>query len=151
MIKNASSTSDKDQKTDFPYLLKIKTRWSDYDMLRHINNVTFYRYIEHVVLDYLRLAGIDWINDEVIPYAVESCCHFRKPVPVTEEIEAGLRVTKLGRSSVIFEIGLFIADDDQSCGFGRFVHVYVGRQNEKAMPIPEPIRNCLEKIMTKPG
>ena len=40
-------------------------------------------------------------------------------------MQAGLAVTKLGTSSIVYRIGLFQGDSDEPAAIGRFVHVYV--------------------------
>ena len=73
---------------DFPYLIQIPTRWSDNDMLGHVNNVLYYRYFEAIVVRFLmEEAGIDWINDAVSPQAVETLCRFHRPLSFPETFD----------------------------------------------------------------
>jgi len=127
----------------YPLLLPIRTRWSDYDRLGHVNNVICHRYFEIVVLHALDEAGIDWERDPVIPYAAENLCRYRRPLGVARHIDAGYRVARLGTTSVTYALALFAPEDPHPAAHGHFVHVFVDRREERPVPIPEPIRAWL--------
>ncbi|MGI9311310.1 MAG: acyl-CoA thioesterase, partial [bacterium] len=78
-----SAESDLPRREDFPHLRQLAVRWADFDMLRHLNNVQYYRFIECVVVDYLTAIGTDWSDDRVVPFAVESGCRFLRPIALT--------------------------------------------------------------------
>jgi len=135
----------------YPHLLTIQTRWSDNDIYGHVNNVTYYSYFDTVVNCYLiDQGGLDIFEGSHIGVAVETMCRFRKPIAYPEIIEAGLRVGKLGNSSVRYEIGIFRQGEDDAAAFGHFVHVFVERATNSPAPIPRPIRAALERILVTP-
>jgi acyl-CoA thioester hydrolase len=142
-----ASDPARQKRDDFPYRIEIPTRWGDNDMLRHINNVAYYRYFEAVVVRFqMQEAGVDWLNDPVSPQAVESLCRFHRPLSFPETVEAGLRVERIGNSSVTFEIALFGEGDATPAATGHFVHVFVDGATLKSHPIPDAIRKVLEKF-----
>ena len=131
----------------YPHFLKIPTRWMDNDVYRHVNNVVYYSYYDTLIGEYLiREGGLDVENSEVVGFCVESFCQYHKPISFPQVVEGGLRVTKIGRSSVRYEIGLFIEGDPEPASVGHFVHVFVKRPDNEPAPVPEPIRAALEKI-----
>src|SRR5438034_9157467 len=90
-------------RVDFPHLIAIPTRWMDNDVYGHVNNVTYYSYFDTVVNEHLiRAGGLDFVADPVVGVVVETGCVFRKSLSFPETIDAGLVVTKLGRSSVVY-------------------------------------------------
>jgi len=110
-----AGAADALRRTDFRHFLAIPTRWMDNDIYGHINNVTYYSYFDTVVNEHLiRAGGLDIVNGPAIGYVVENSCTFRKPLAFPDTIDAGLRVTKLGTSSVVYEIGLFRRGDDDA-------------------------------------
>ncbi|MGR3985254.1 MAG: acyl-CoA thioesterase, partial [Gammaproteobacteria bacterium] len=133
-------------RADYPYTIEIPTRWSDFDMMMHLNNVQYYRYFECVVLSYLAHIGSDLLRDPVIPFAVESACKFLRPITPAPLIDAALRVSRIGNSSVQYEIGLFEKNQAAPSALGRFAHVYLDRKTEKSTAIPARIRADLEKL-----
>ena len=66
-------------------------------------------------------------------------------------MNCGLRCVKIGRTSVIYEIGLFREGDAEIAAFGHFVHVYVERARQTPTPIPAEQRAAMERIQVFPG
>jgi len=131
----------------YPHFLSIQTRWSDNDIYGHVNNVTYYSYFDTVVNCFLiDQGGLDIETDSVIGVALETMCKFNKPLAYPEVLEAGLRVGKLGNSSVRYEIGIFQEGAAEAAAMGHFVHVFVDRATGKPAPIPDAIRSALERI-----
>lgn len=136
---------DKRRREDYPYRMSIPTRWSDNDMLGHVNNVMFYRYFEAVVVRFqMQEAGVDWLGDRVSPQAVETLCRFHRPLSFPETVEAALKVERIGTSSVTFAVALFGEDDETPAATGHFIHVFVDSETLKAQPIPDGKRRAYE-------
>src|SRR5690606_2856408 len=130
----------------------ITTRWMDNDIYGHVNNVTYYSYFDFAVNRYLiEQGGLDIHNALVVGYVVNSSCSYRQGISYPDKIEAGLRVNKLGNSSVTYGVGIFREGEEQACACGDFVHVFVNRAEYKSVPIPGPIRTALEKLLLAPA
>lgn len=131
----------------YPHFLTIPTRWMDNDIYGHVNNVVYYSYFDTVINEYLISAGgLDIQGGGVIGVCAESTCRYRAALTFPDQIEAGLRVAHLGKSSVRYEIGLFKQGDDSAVAEGHFVHVFVERTVMKPLPIPDTIRAALERL-----
>jgi acyl-CoA thioester hydrolase len=131
----------------FPYAIAIQTRWADDDVYGHVNNVVYYAYFDTVINRYLiEAGGLDIHDGDVIGIAVETTCRFHRSLAFPDIVNAGLRVGKLGTSSVRYEIGLFRGDDAEPAATGHFVHVFVTRATQRPTPIPERIRAALERL-----
>ena len=127
----------------------LPTRWMDNDIYGHVNNVNYYSFFDTAIAHYLmREGGLDPWKSEVIGFCVESGCRFRKAMKFPETIAAGLRVGKIGRSSVRYEIGLFREDDRETAADGYFVHVFVDRASEKPMPVPDRLLSALAQLLS---
>jgi len=132
---------------DFPHHLPIDTRWSDNDAYGHLNNVVFYSYFDTVVNQYLITRGVlDIEAGPVIGLVVETGCSYFASAAFPEKLEAGLRVVRLGNSSVRYEIALFRDGVEAAIAQGHFVHVYVGRETRRPVRLPSRLREVLEKI-----
>lgn len=129
----------------YPLQLAIPTRWNDYDLLGHVNNVLYNRYFEIIVLELVKRAGVDWMSDRVVPFAAEVCVKFLRPLNFAEHIDAALRVGKLGNSSVVYEVALFMPDEQSPSAAGHFVHVFVDRENEKPVSMPDSVREIFQR------
>jgi acyl-CoA thioester hydrolase len=121
----------------------------DNDIYGHVNNVNYYSFFDTAIAHYLmNEGGLDPWTSEIIGFCVESGCRFRKAIQFPDSITAGLRVGKIGRSSVRYEIGLFRNDDEETAADGYFVHVFVERQSEAPKPVPDVIRQALTHLAT---
>ncbi|MCB2099412.1 MAG: acyl-CoA thioesterase [Rhodobacterales bacterium] len=128
-------------RSDYRYFMTVPTRWNDNDMLGHVNNVVYYSYFEAVVVQFvMREAGLDWEHWPVLPFAIETRCRFWRPIAYPAIVEAGLVIERLGGSSVTNAVGLFTADDDRPAATGHFVHVWVERDGERPVTIPDEVR-----------
>ncbi len=131
----------------YPHFLTIPTRWMDNDIYGHVNNVVYYSYFDTVINGYLiDPGGLDIHGGPVIGVCAESACRYRAAFTFPESVEAGLRVAHLGRSSVRYEIGLFKIGEEAAAAEGHFVHVFVDRQTMTPVPVPETIREALQRI-----
>ena len=134
-------------RSSFPHFLGITLRWKDNDVYGHVNNVEYYSFFDTVINDFLiRVGGLDIHRGEVIGLCVDSQCTFKDSLEFPGTVDAGLRAGQLGNSSVRYEIGLFREGSDQPAATGRFVHVFVGREDRRPVPVPDPIREALEGI-----
>lgn len=131
----------------YGYFSTITTRWMDNDIYGHINNTLYYSFFDTVIAGYLvNEGGFAFESADVIGFAVESGCRYRRPIAYPQNIEMGLRVGHLGRSSVRYELGVFAGEDPHAAADGYFVHVFVARDGNKPSPIPAGIRTALERL-----
>ena len=134
-------------RADYPHFLPIPTRWMDNDLYGHVNNVVYYSYFDTVVNRYLiDPGGLDIHKGTVVGIVAETQCRFFKSFAYPEVVDAGLRVGRLGNSSVRYEIGLF-GEEDTARAEGHFVHVFVDRASNKPVPIPPGIRAALQQLV----
>ncbi|PPE70764.1 acyl-CoA thioesterase [Caldimonas thermodepolymerans] len=131
----------------YRHFLPITTRWMDNDIYGHVNNVVYYSYFDTVVNQYLIAQGVlDIHAGEVIGLVVETQCNYFAPLAFPQTVEAGLRVARLGTSSVRYEVGLFAEGEPLTAARGHFVHVYVDRTTRRPAPLPASLVQALEKL-----
>lgn len=132
----------------YPHFQPITTRWKDNDLYGHVNNVEYYSYFDSVINAYLiRAGGLDIHAGAVIGVCAESHCKFLDSLAFPDTVDAGLRVARIGRSSVRYEIGLFRAGSDAPAADGWFVHVFVDRATRRPVELPAPLRAALERLL----
>lgn len=137
-----------DSRDSYRHFLPIPTRWMDNDVYGHVNNVNYYSYFDTVVNEYLMRAGVlDYERGESIGLVVETQCNYFQPIAFPDLIAAGLRVAKLGNSSVRYEIGLFREGEQQAAAQGHFVHVYVDRESRRPGPLSPVLRDVLAPLL----
>ena len=125
----------------------ITTRWMDNDVYGHVNNVIYYSFFDTAVNLYLVEAGaLDIAASPVIGLVVETQCRYYRPISFPDRVAAGIRVGRLGTSSVRYEIGLFRNDEDLASAEGHFIHVYVDRATTRPVPLPDVLRRALAPL-----
>jgi acyl-CoA thioester hydrolase len=135
------------KRCDFKHFHTITTRWMDNDAYGHVNNVVYYSWFDTVVNQFLIANDVlDVERSPVIGLVIETQCNYFASVAFPEPITAGLRVTKLGNSSVRYEVGIFKENEDTASAQGHFVHVYVDRESRKPSTIPEEMRALLKTV-----
>jgi len=134
----------------YHHFLPITTRWMDNDVYGHVNNVVYYSYFDTVVNEYLiRADALDIEHGDTIGLVVETQCNYFGPLTFPQRVDAGLRVARLGTSSVRYEIGLFREHDAQPAAQGHFVHVYVARATRRPVAaLPDALRAALAPLAT---
>jgi acyl-CoA thioester hydrolase len=131
----------------YRHWLPITTRWMDNDVYGHVNNVVYYAYFDTVVNRWLIERGaLDIHAGAVIGLVVSSACDYYGPLTFPQTVEAGLRVARLGNSSVRYQIGLFAEGDAAPAAQGEFVHVYVDRQSRRPVPLSDALRAALQPL-----
>ena len=131
----------------YRHFQSIPTRWMDNDVYGHVNNVVYYSYFDTVVNQYLIEQHVLNIEaSKVIGLVVETQCQYFASITFPDVVHAGLRVAKLGNSSVRYEIGLFRNEEQTASAQGYFIHVYVDRATRRAISLPADMRAALQKI-----
>ena len=132
----------------YRHFSSISTRWMDNDAYGHINNVVYYSYFDTVVNRYLIEAGVlDVQRGPVIGLVVETHCNYFSPLAFPQTVDTGLRVARLGASSVRYEIGLFGGGEPLCAACGHFVHVYVDRETRRPAPLPAALIQTLQGLL----
>ena len=132
---------------NYGHFTTITTRWSDNDAYGHLNNVVYYSLFDTAVNEALIRAGLlDIEQSGSIGLVVETGCRYFKALAFPDIIDAGIRVTALGRTSVRYEIALFNQGANEAAAEGHFVHVYVDRQNRRPVELPPETRSFLEGL-----
>ena len=134
-------------RSDYRVFYPISTRWSDNDIYGHVNNVMYYSFFDTAANRYLiEEGGLDINDGSIVGFVVNSGCEYHAPISYPEPIEAGLRIDRLGNSSVQYGIAIFKEGIEKAVAHGHFVHVFVDRAANKSVSIPPQLRTALERI-----
>lgn len=125
----------------------IATRWMDNDPYGHVNNVVYYSWFDSAVNAHLIEQGaLDIHQGETIGLVVETHCNYFAPVEFPQSVETGIRVARIGQSSVRYEVGVFLQGGELTVAKGHFVHVYVDRASRRPVPLPARLKSVLEAL-----
>ena len=135
-----------ERRQHYRHFMRIPTRWIDNDIYAHVNNAVYYTYFDTIINHYLFKEGdLDPHQGYVIGFALETFCRFLAPIAFPDVLDVGLRIGKLGSSSVRYELAIFVDGQVEPCAVGHFVHVFVNRHTKH----PEAIQGKLRDAMTR--
>jgi acyl-CoA thioester hydrolase len=136
------------QRDSFVHFMPLATRWMDNDVYGHVNNVQYYSYFDTAVNHYLINAGwLDIHHSEVVGLVVETKCTYHASVAFPDELDVGLRVERLGNSSVRYGIAIFRKGEAAASAEGHFIHVYVDKKTNTPVHLPDSLRRVLEPLL----
>lgn len=149
-VSGSAPASDRVSRGGYPHQMAIVTRWMDNDVYGHVNNVVYYSYFDTVVNTYLiRQGALDIHARAVIGLVVETGCRYFAPLSFPDTVVAGLRVTRIGNSSVRYQVGLFRNEESEPAAQGHFTHVYVDRETRRPAALPAALRAALEPLLVR--
>ncbi|EIW80083.1 thioesterase thiol ester dehydrase-isomerase [Coniophora puteana RWD-64-598 SS2] len=144
----ATDEAKRRTRSDYPYFLDFRTRWSDNDQYSHINNSIYYHLFDSIVNSYLiEHCALEPAKSPHIGLVVSSHCQFFAPLSFPDVLDLGLRVNHLGRSSVVYEVGVFKRGAERPAAVGGYTHVFVEQVSRKSATIPEGTRNGLQRLL----
>lgn len=143
----ATARAQPQSRASYPVFRSISTRWMDNDVYGHVNNVVYYSWFDTAVNAHLIEQGaLDIHAGQTIGLVIETQCNYFAPLAFPQTVEAGIRVARIGSSSVRYEVGLFAEGQATTAAAGHFVHVYVDRQTRRPVSLPAALRAVLEPL-----
>lgn len=131
-------------RADYGHFETFTTRWRDNDVYGHLNNAVFYEYVDTLVNGWLISSGaLPVPRGPVVCLVAETGCTYFASLKFPGAVDAGLRLERLGRTSITYGIGLFPADVDTAAAAARFVHVCVDHRTHRPEPVPAALRQAL--------
>jgi acyl-CoA thioester hydrolase len=132
----------------FDHVVPATTRWSDNDMYGHLNNAVYYELFDSAINGWLITgAGVDVMALPELGVVAESGCRYFRELEYPHPLDVGVRVERLGRSSITYALGLFDAEADELAALGHWVHVYIERTSRSTVPIPPAVRALLGRAV----
>jgi acyl-CoA thioester hydrolase len=117
---------------------RITLRWADNDVYGHVNNTIYYQWFDSAVNAMLIGEGLLDIDEgDPICLVVGTSCDYFAPLSFPGEVEVGLAVAQIGRSSVRYSLGVFATGEEKAAAAGSFVHVAVSRAERRPVPWPK--------------
>lgn len=140
-----------ERRSAYGFQTVVPLRWSDFDMMGHVNNVQFMRLFECAVVDFFRHHDVFPSASTVTAFAAENMCRFLRPLnyPLVA-VDCGMRVERLSKSSVRFGFALFRKEEETPAAVGYWVHVFIDRKTMRSAPMPDQSRRVFETYLV-PG
>ena len=125
---------------------------SDNDQYSHINNSVYYHLFDSIVNAYL-IANCDLSprTSDSIGLVVSSHAQFFSPLSFPDVLDLGLRVNRLGNSSVTYEVGVFREGSTEPAVVGGYTHVFVDAVSRKPSQMRDRMREGLQRLFIEPS
>lgn len=130
--------------TDFKFTVPIQIRYSDYDMLGHINNATIITYIEVARLYYFLEIG--WTLEDVSNVVAHLDIDFLAPILPGNKVSCRVKTVSIGSKSFQMQYELYSPKDDIIFAKAHTVQVCFEKKNGKTVQIPDRIHALIKKF-----
>ena len=125
----------------YRHFTTFATRWRDNDQYGHMNNAVYYELFDSAVNKFLIDSGILALAGDKTQFLVASSgCDYFTDVAYPSDVDIGLAVRRIGKSSVTYDVGLFLTDADITAATGVFVHVNVATDDQRPLAIDAATR-----------
>ena len=133
-------------RSDFRYWWPVTVRWKDMDAMGHVNNSTYFTYLESARIGFLTSSG--WLGTtegaaRQGPVVVSQTFNYRRQIHYPDELEVGVRCGEIRARSFVVEYGVFRKGTDELAGHGSTVLAWLDYGAGKAVEIPPDMRTAL--------
>jgi acyl-CoA thioester hydrolase len=132
----------------FPVVIRIPVQWGDQDALGHVNNIIPHRWFESArialfgrigILDSRKETGIGSI-------LAATSCDYRRQITFPDVVQVGIRVARIGRTSIGFEHAIVSETQNAIVAEGTSTSVVFDYHASKPHPVPDEIRRAIEGL-----
>lgn len=132
----------------FPIQLELRIDWSEMDLFGHVNNVSFFKYVQASRVNVWEQMGLlaDWEATGTGPLLASCKCDFRRPLHYPGRVHIGAGVKAVGNTSFVLRHHLLDAQGEIAAEAEDVIVLFDYRQQQKVV-LPETWREQLHKIM----
>lgn len=124
---------------------QIQVRFSDLDVLGHVNNTVYFSYFEMTRVHYFReLLGIDWDWQSYGIILVKNEIEYKHSVLLNDCPSIAMITEQIGDKSFVLRYELRV--NDVLYAVGRSVQVCFDANTQKTISIPAEMREMLKRI-----
>lgn len=132
----------------FPIVVTTLVAWGDMDANRHVNNVVYFRYIEHARLRYFDALGFLQMQQEtgIGPILSWTDCRFRRPLAYPDDVSIGARITDIEADRFVMHTVIVSHAQKQLAAEGQQRVVVFDYHNNQKAPLPDVIRQRINEF-----
>ncbi|MET4172257.1 acyl-CoA thioester hydrolase [Bradyrhizobium sp. LA6.1] len=129
---------------NFWFFHPFRVRYSEIDGQGVVFNAHYLTYFDTTITEYFRALGFDQYADAQASgidfHVVKSLIEYKAPVRFDWELDVGARVARIGNSSLVFELAIFLKDGTDALVTGEIVWVYTNQETHRPVTIPASMR-----------
>ena len=132
-------------RSDFEFFEIITLRYADNDGYGHVNNAHYYSFFDTAVEGYLRAKGMrDVLSGSISTPVVASSCRYFEEVAFPGMIAVGVKVDRVGRTSINYLVAIFVNDEELARAQGTFTTVATSKETGRPVDVPLAFRQAHE-------
>lgn len=136
------------QRSEFAAFQPVQTRWHDNDAYGHMNNAVYYALFDTAMSNWQLAQGLSLTGPDATRFVVvESGCRFLSEVGFPDSLEIGLRLGRIGSSSLRYDMAMFRAGSDIAAAAAFFAMVHIG-DDSRPEPLTPDLRRLHDKLRT---
>ena len=128
----------------YAVIYEQNVEWGDMDAFNHVNNVVYYDYAQRARIHYLE--QVDMFNLQTFTVLASSSCQYLSPVNFPDKLWIGIRVKKIGNTSLTHEYVYFSTAQQAVVAKAESVIVFFDQAGENKQPISEAQRQQLTDL-----
>lgn len=147
-MTGAPQRAEPHHREEYRRFFVMETRWNDMDLYGHMNNVVYLEYFDSALNRALIEAhALDLHGEGPIGVVAQNQTNYFSEVSYPDEVTVGVRVDRIGNTSLTWGFALFRADDELAAAQGSYVHVYVDRTTRRPVPLTPQHRALAERLL----
>ena len=145
----ADAKAAKDERRgDYKWWMPVASRWSDCDAYGHVNNAVYYTWFDTSLTTLAIERGILRAPGQTsIGLCIASGCEFLAPVDFPQTVDVGIRLGRIGNSSLRYELAIFARESETPAAVGYFIHVYVDAATRRSAPLAEAQKAAVADLL----
>ena len=133
------------KRSDFRFFHRLRVRWAEIDMQKIVFNGHYWTYLDTAVTAYWGRVALPYetafhiLGGEL--YVKKATLEYHASALMDDDLSVGMKCSRLGKSSMVFEAGIFRGD--KLLISGELIYVFADPKTQTSKPIPEALRNIL--------
>ncbi len=133
------------KRSDFHFFWPLRVRYAEIDAQNVVFNAHYLTYFDVALTEACRVTGHDWMADMQQSgcdfQLVKSLVEYRQPLRFDDEFEVAVAISRLGRSSVSWQLSVWVADELYASG--EIVWVYTDLKAGKSAPLTAEFKQLI--------
>jgi acyl-CoA thioester hydrolase len=132
----------------FRFVHRLRVRWAEVDKQDIVFNGHYLAYFDVAITEYWRALGLAypaittrWGSDL---FVVKAVVEYRGPARYDDELDIGVRVSRIGNSSLDFELAIFRGSDQLIAG--GLIYVNADPATRKSTPVARDLRELIDRF-----
>ena len=135
---------------DYKFFFPFRVRYSEIDGQMIVYNAHYLTYFDTAINEYCRLLSFDFVAEKERTchdfHTIKALVEYKAPIFFDDEIEVGVRTSRIGNSSLTFQLGVFRAQESDLLASGEIIWVNTDQDSRKSVPVPEVLISKLSEF-----